>query len=59
VVVAVVYILNRGCLDEGSIKARYMNTMDQLADLLTKPIGRIKFLKLCFRIGMAERSHKT
>jgi hypothetical protein len=38
---------------EGSIKARYINTKDQLADLLTKPLGRIKFLKLCSRSGMA------
>ena len=28
----------RGCLEEGSIKASYINTKDQLADLLTKPI---------------------
>jgi hypothetical protein len=59
VVVTVVYILNRGCLDEGSIKASYINTTDQLADLLTKPLGRIKFLELCSRIGVAQRSHKT
>ena len=49
----------RGCLEDGSIKASYINTTDQLADLLTKPLGRIKFLKLCFRIGLAQRSHKT
>jgi hypothetical protein len=29
-------------LAEGSIKARYINNKDQLADLLTKPLGRIK-----------------
>jgi hypothetical protein len=49
----------RGCLDEGSIKASYINTKDQLADLLTKPLGRIKFLELCSRIGMVQLSHKT
>jgi hypothetical protein len=31
---------------EGSIKARYINTKDQLANLLTKPLERIKFLEL-------------
>jgi hypothetical protein len=48
----------RDCLDEGSIKASYINTKDQLADLLTKPLGRIKFLELCSRIGMVQLSHK-
>jgi hypothetical protein len=44
-------------LAEGSIKARYINTKDQLADLLTKPLGRIKFLELCSKSGMAQLSH--
>jgi hypothetical protein len=30
------------CLEEGSFKACYINTNDQLDDLLTKPLGRIK-----------------
>jgi hypothetical protein len=47
------------CLAEGSINARYINTKDQLADLLTKPHGRIKFLELCSKSGMAQLSHKT
>jgi hypothetical protein len=34
----------RGCLEEGSIKVGYINTKDQLADFLTKPFGRIRFL---------------
>jgi hypothetical protein len=45
-------------LEEWSLKACYINTKDQLADLLTKPIGRIKFHELCFRIGMVQLSHK-
>ncbi|WVZ70672.1 LOW QUALITY PROTEIN: hypothetical protein U9M48_019315 [Paspalum notatum var. saurae] len=40
------YHFIRDCWEEGSIKARYINTKDQLADLLTKPLGRIKFLEL-------------
>jgi hypothetical protein len=39
--------------------ARYINTKDQLADLLTKPLGRIKFFKFCSRSEMAQLSHKT
>jgi hypothetical protein len=48
-----------GCLEEGNFKACYINTRDQLADLLTRPLGRIKFLELCSRIGMVQLSHKT
>jgi hypothetical protein len=39
-------------LEEGGFKACYINTKDQLMDLLTKPLGRMKFLELCSRIGM-------
>jgi hypothetical protein len=53
------YHFIRGCLEEGSFKACYINTKDQLEDLLTKPLGRIKFLDLCSRIGMVQFSHKT
>jgi hypothetical protein len=49
----------RGCLEEGSIKAGYTNTKDQLADLLTKPLERIRFLKLYSKTGMVQISHKT
>jgi hypothetical protein len=49
---------NRCCLEEGSIKGGYINTKDQLADLLTKPLGRIRFLELCSKTGMIQISHK-
>jgi hypothetical protein len=49
----------RDCLEEGNFKTCYINTKDQLADLLTKTLGRIKFLELCSRIGMVQLSHKT
>jgi hypothetical protein len=52
------YHFIRGCLEEGSIKASYINTKDQLADLLTKPLGGIRFLELCSKIGMVQISHK-
>jgi hypothetical protein len=47
------------CLEEGSINASYINTKDQLADLLTKPLRRIRFLELCSKTGMIQISHKT
>jgi hypothetical protein len=57
--VRVRYHFIRECLVEGSIKARYINIKDQLADLLTKPLGRIKFLEICSRSRMAQLSNKT
>jgi hypothetical protein len=53
------YHFIRGCLEEENFKACYINTKDQLADLLTKPLGRIKFLELCSRIGVFQLFHKT
>ena len=53
------YHFIRGCLEDGSIKPSYINTKDQPADLLTKPLGRIKFLELCSKTGMVQLSHKT
>jgi hypothetical protein len=49
----------RGCLEKGSIKTGYINTKDQLADLLTKPLERIRFLKLYSKTGMVQIFHKT
>jgi hypothetical protein len=57
--IRMMYRFIRDCLAEGSIKARYINTKDQLGDLLTKPLGRIEFLELCSRSGMVQLSNKT
>jgi hypothetical protein len=53
------YHFIRDCLEEGSIKAGYINTKDQLADLLIKPLRRIRFLELCSKTGMSQISYKT
>jgi hypothetical protein len=53
------YHFIRSCLDEGSIKAAYINTQDQLADLLTKSLGRVKIQELRARIGMIQIPQKT
>jgi hypothetical protein len=41
--IRVKYHFIRGCLDDGSVKANYISTQDQLADFLTKSLGRVKF----------------
>ena len=53
------YHFIRSCLDEESIKAGYINTQDQLADLLTKSLGRVKFQELRARIGMVQIPQKA
>jgi hypothetical protein len=52
------YHFIRDCLEEENFKACYINTKDQLVDLLIKHIRRIKFLELCSRIGMIQLFHK-
>jgi hypothetical protein len=53
------YHFIRGYLEEGSFQVRYINIKDQLSDLLTKPLGRIKFRELCTKTRMVQLSHKT
>jgi hypothetical protein len=42
----------RDCNENGSIVVEHVRTEDQLADILTKPLGRVKFLELRDRIGV-------
>jgi hypothetical protein len=44
------YHFIRNCLAEGIVSA--INTEDQLANILTKALGRVKFQELRARIGM-------
>jgi hypothetical protein len=55
------YHFIRRCLDEGSIKTVYINTHNQLADLLTKSLGRVSYRS--FALGLRwfkfPRRHRT
>jgi hypothetical protein len=48
------YHFIQNCLTEGTVSATYINTVDQLADILTKALGRVKFQELRARIGMVQ-----
>jgi hypothetical protein len=50
--IRVKYHFIRGCLEDGSVKANYISTQEQLADFLTKSLGRVKFQELRSRIEM-------
>jgi hypothetical protein len=48
------YHFIRECLEEGSIKANYIATTDQLANILTKSLGKVKFQEMRRRIGLKQ-----
>jgi hypothetical protein len=48
------YHFIRECVELGSIDIDYIRTSDQLADVLTKALGRLVFQELRRRIGMTE-----
>ena len=48
------YHFIRDCLEDGSIKADHISTTDQLADILTKSLGRSRFLEMRKRIGLEQ-----
>ena len=48
------YHFIRSCLEDGSIKADHISITDQLADILTKSLGRAKFEEMRERIGLRQ-----
>ena len=48
----IMYHYVRECVENGTIAVEYVRTVDQLADVLTKPLGKLKSLELRDRIGM-------
>ena len=46
------YYFIRDCLEDGSIKVSHIATTDQLADILTKSLGKSKFQEMRERIGL-------
>jgi hypothetical protein len=48
----------RECVDEGRIIIVYIATEEQLTDILTKALGRVRFLELRDRIGVKAVSDR-
>jgi hypothetical protein len=46
-------------LEDGSIKAEHIPTADQLADILTKSLGKAKFEEMRGRIGLKQITSKA
>jgi transposase InsO family protein len=41
-------------VENGRIEVEHVGTCDQLADILTKSLGRVKFCELCDKIGLQD-----
>jgi hypothetical protein len=52
--IEVKYHLVRENAEEGKINVRQVRTDDQLSDILTKALGRVKFQEMRSRIGMID-----
>jgi hypothetical protein len=46
----------RWCVEEGLVDLLYVTTQDQLADALTKALGRVRFIELRQKLGVEEIS---
>jgi hypothetical protein len=49
----------RQCVEEGKLEVEHVGTKDQLADTLTKSLGRVKFLELKERLGVVNAKDGT
>lgn len=48
------YHFIRECIEEGKLEVDHVSTNDQLADVLTKALGRVKFVETRQRLGVVE-----
>jgi hypothetical protein len=44
----------RDCIEKGVVDVDHVGTDDQLADILTKPLGRVRFVELRSKLGAVE-----
>jgi hypothetical protein len=49
----------RECIEEGMIEVQHVNTNDQLADILTKSLGKQKFIEMRKKVGVHEVKHSN
>ena len=47
----------RECVANGIAEVDHVSTDRQLADILTKPLGRIKFVEMCQQLGVGKLCH--
>jgi len=47
----------RECVTDGTVEVDHISTDRQLADILTKPLGRIKFVEMRQKLGVGNVCH--
>ena len=48
------YHFIQDCVEDERVIIKHRKMKDQLADILTKALGRVKFMKLCARIRVKK-----
>ena len=51
----ILYFYIRDMVKKGAIKLQYVSTDEQVADVLTKPLYRVKFEYFCDNIGVVRK----
>jgi hypothetical protein len=44
----------RECVEDGKVEVDHVSTYGQLADILTKALGRVKFIEMRQKLGIME-----
>ena len=42
-------------VQKGAIKLQYVSTNEQVVDVLTKPLSRVKFEYFCEKLGLVQK----
>ena len=47
----------RDIVQRGAVRLDHIVTDEQVVDILTKPLGKVKFLTFCEKFGIMERPY--
>ena len=53
----IMYHFIRDMVQRGPIRLDHIGTDEHVADILTKPLGKVKFLTFCENLGIMERPY--
>jgi hypothetical protein len=48
------YHFLRECIEEGKVDVTHVSTYGQLADILTKALGHVRFIEIRLKLGIME-----